>query len=211
MNTTNWLAMAQRLNALAQTGLGFTDSDYDRERYEEIKAISQEMLANICNVPTETIVQLLPAEIGYQTPKVDIRAVLLNADNQLLMVQEKVDNNRWSLPGGWADVGYTPFEVAQKEVYEETGLLVKATRLLAVFDKKVHPHPPQPWYVYKFFILCEVVGGELLAETIETGEASWVAQHDLDALSMSVDRVTLSQIKSVLQIAADPGKSALCD
>jgi 8-oxo-dGTP pyrophosphatase MutT (NUDIX family) len=53
-----------------------------------------------------------------------------------LLIREKVDDGRWTLPGGWADVGYTPFEVASKEAYEETGLIVKPVRLLALLDKR---------------------------------------------------------------------------
>lgn len=211
MTSSNLLGYAQRLNALAENGLAFTQNEYDKERYVEIRAISQEILATLCDVPLEKMIELIPSDMGYQTPKVDIRAVVLNTEAQLLMVQEKVDHNKWTLPGGWGDVGYTPFEVAQKEVFEETGLQVKPTRLLAVFDKKMHPHPPQPWYVYKFFILCEVTGGELLADTIETGDASWIRTNELSALPLSTDRVTLSQLQTVIEIALNPGLPALCD
>lgn len=210
-DTINWLGFAQRLNALAETGLAYSKDDYDKERYAEIKAIGLEMLANMANVSAATIIKLMPPDKGYQTPKVDIRALVLNASNQLLMVKEKVDENRWSLPGGWADIGYTPFEVAEKEVFEETGLEVKAMRLLAVFDKKMHPHPPQPWYVYKFYILCQVTGGELLINTIETEDASWINPEVLGTLSLSTDRVTLSQLEAVLGISADSDKFTLCD
>jgi len=211
MTSSNLLGYAQRLNALAENGLAFTQNEYDKERYVEIRAISQEILATLCDVPLEKMIELIPSDMGYQTPKVDIRAVVLNTEAQLLMVQEKVDHNKWTLPGGWGDVGYTPFEVAQKEVFEETGLQVKPTRLLAVFDKKMHPHPPQPWYVYKFFTLCEVTGGELLADTIETGDASWIRTNELSALPLSTDRVTLSQLQTVIEIALNPGLPALCD
>ncbi|REA56126.1 NUDIX hydrolase [Dyadobacter luteus] len=211
MTSSNLLGYAQRLNALAENGLAFTQNEYDKERYVEIRAISQEILATLCDVPLEKMIELIPSDMGYQTPKVDIRAVVLNTEAQLLMVQEKVDHNKWTLPGGWGDVGYTPFEVAQKEVFEETGLQVKPTRLLAVFDKKMHPHPPQPWYVYKFFILCEVTGGELLADTIETGDASWIRTNELSALPLSTNRVTLSQLQTVIEIALNPGLPALCD
>jgi ADP-ribose pyrophosphatase YjhB (NUDIX family) len=211
MKSNNWLAYAQRLHALAQNGLAYTENEYDKERYAEIQAISLEMIANLADVPVETMIKLIPSDTGYQTPKVDIRAVVVNANNQLLMVQEKADQNRWSLPGGWADVGFTPFEVAEKEVQEETGLTVKATRLLAVFDKKMHPHPAQPWYVYKFFILCQIARGELMTDTIETNEASWINAWDLTSLPLSTDRVTLSQLQQVLQLSADPLAAAMCD
>lgn len=107
---------------------GFSKDDYDKKRYAEIKAIGLEMLANMATVSVATIIELMPPDKGYQTPKVDIRALVLNASNQLLMVQEKVDENRWSLPGGWADIGYTPFEVAEKEVFEETGSSISYAR-----------------------------------------------------------------------------------
>jgi ADP-ribose pyrophosphatase YjhB (NUDIX family) len=211
IHNSNWLGLFQRLNALAETGLAYSKDAYDKERYDEIKAISLEMLANIADVPTEQIIKLMSPDVGYQTPKVDIRAIVLNDSKQLLMVQERVDDNRWSVPGGWADIGYTPFEVAQKEVFEETGLEVKATRLLAVFDKKMHPHPPQPWYVYKFYILCQAIGGGLLTDTIETEGASWINIDSLDRLSLSTDRVTLSQLQAVIGSASIQNKDSLCD
>ena len=211
MIPSDWLPIAQRLHALAQTGLAFTESDYDRERYQEIKDISIQLLSEMSNVPIEHIIHLFPSEIGYQTPKVDIRAVIFNGKNELLMVQEKADNDRWAIPGGWADVGYSPFEVAEKEVWEETGLEVKAVRLLAVFDKKKHPHPAQPWYVYKFFVLCEITGGELLSHTSETSAIEWIRFDAVSELPVSVDRVTYSQLETMFLFAENPDLPILCD
>ena len=134
------------------TGVGA----YDLERYSEIRAISVRLLGELTDEPLEKIVRAFASEDGYQTPKIDIRAVLFEGTEEILLVKEKVDNGRWTLPGGWADVGYTPFEVAAKEAEEETGLVVEPVRLLALFDKRKHAHPPQPWYVYKAFIRCEV-------------------------------------------------------
>ncbi|GAB3501449.1 NUDIX hydrolase [Emticicia fontis] len=211
MNPLNWLLVAQRLQALAQTGLAYSEIEYDRERYQEINDIGQQILAQLSNVDIEHIIQLTPDETGYRTPKVDIRAIVFRGTDELLMVQEKIDNNRWTVPGGWADIGYTPFEVAEKEVWEETGLQVKATRLLAVFDKKMHPHPYQPWYVYKLFILCEVTGGELLTQTNETSGIGWISQKELPNLSLSTDRATYSQLEKMFEFQANPDLPTLCD
>lgn len=211
MDSLNWLSVSQRLQALAQTGLAYTESVYDRERYEEINAIGQQIMAQLSNVDIQHIVKLFPDEIGYRTPKVDIRAIVFRGTDEILMVQEKIDNDRWTVPGGWADVGYTPFEVAEKEVREETGLKVKATRLLAVFDKKMHPHPYQPWYVYKFFIQCEIMGGEILAQTNETSGIEWIHQKDLSNLSLSTDRATYSQLEKMFEFASNPDLPVLCD
>lgn len=211
MSANPWLAAVKRILALSQTGLAFQPGEYDRERYEEIRQISLDLLAHISNAPIEQIISLFPHEIGYVTPKVDIRAVIFRGSDEILMVQEKIDNDRWTLPGGWADVGYTPFEVAVKESLEETGLHVEAVRLLAVFDKSKHDHPHEPWYVYKFFILCQITGGEILEQTTETSGISWMKFDDLPNLDLSVNRVTYTQIAQLLPFAADPGLPVLCD
>ena len=211
MDSLNWVSVSQRLQALAQTGLAYTESEYDRERYREINAIGQQIMAQLSNVNIEHIIQLIPDEIGYRTPKVDIRAIIFRGRDELLMVQEKIDNNRWTVPGGWADIGYSPFEVAEKEVWEETGLQVKAKRLLAVFDKKMHPHPYQPWYVYKLFILCEETGGELLAQTNETSGIAWIPKKELSNLSLSTDRATYSQLAKMFEFLTNLDLPTLCD
>ncbi|MBO9638795.1 NUDIX hydrolase [Siphonobacter aquaeclarae] len=206
------LEAAKRLNALAQAGLTYSTNAYDLERFEEIRAISVEMLNELTDEPIEKIAPLFAAGEGeYPTPKVDIRAVVFRGDDELLMVQEKIDGLKWTLPGGWADVGYTPSEVAVKETEEETGLHVKPGRLLAVFDKRVHPHPPQPWYVYKFFIRCEVTGGEIRTGIHDIGEVRWVKREELSHIPLSTDRVTASQLEMLFTFVTNPEAPALCD
>jgi len=146
MQNLNLLSIAKRLQSIAQAGIFYSeDMPFDRERYEEISELSVQMLTNLTDEPIEKIGNLFTQERnGYQTPKVDIRAVIFNESGEILMVKEKVDGC-WSLPGGWADVGYTPSEVAVKEVREETGLEVKTVKILAVIDKRNHLHPPEGW------------------------------------------------------------------
>jgi ADP-ribose pyrophosphatase YjhB (NUDIX family) len=211
MSPNPWLAAVKRILALSQTGLAFQPGEYDRERYEEIREISLALLADMSNAPVEQIISLLPYEVGYVTPKVDIRAVIFRGDDEVLMVQEKIDHDRWTLPGGWADVGYTPSEVAVKETFEETGLQAEAVRLLAVFDKRKHDHPEELWYVYKFFILCKITGGKILETTTETSGVAWVKFDALAGLDLSANRVTYSQISQILPFAADPTLPVLCD
>jgi len=205
------LRIAQRLQALAQAGLMYSQSVFDTERYTEIQALGLEVMASLTGQPVALLASLFSTETAYPTPKVDIRAVLFRGNDEVLLVQEKLDGNRWSLPGGWAEVGLTPFEVAVKEVREETGLDTEAVRLLALLDKKQHPHPPQPWYIYKAFVLCRVLGGALLTDTVETAGVRWVHRHELAALDLSVDRVTLSQLEMMLAFARQPELPTLCD
>jgi ADP-ribose pyrophosphatase YjhB (NUDIX family) len=205
------LIQAQRLQALAQAGLAYATNSYDLERYQEIRAISVKLLHELTEESLEKIIRVFASEDGYQTPKVDIRAVLLREGPEILLVREKIDNGRWTLPGGWADIGYTPFEVAAKEAYEETGLVVKPMRLLALFDKRKHPHPPQPWYVYKAFIQCEVQGGSLIQDTQETTGARWFRADELPFIELSTDRTTASQLETVFRLASDPCAQTICD
>ena len=211
MEPNQLLAQAQRLQALAQAGLAYTTNPYDIERYNEIRAISVTLLQELTEEPLEKIIRVFASEDGYQTPKVDIRAVLVREGPEILLIREKVDNGRWTLPGGWADIGYTPFEVAAKEAYEETGLIVKPVHLLALFDKRNHPHPPQPWYVYKAFIQCDVQGGSLIQDTQETMGARWFRENELPSLELSTDRTTASQLETMFRLASDPRSPTLCE
>jgi ADP-ribose pyrophosphatase YjhB (NUDIX family) len=211
MESSKLLLHAQRLQAIAQAGLTFATSAYDLERYEEIRGISVSLLQELTDEPRDKIIRAFASESGYQTPKVDVRAVVFRGEHEVLLVREKNDQNRWTLPGGWADVGYSPFEVAMKEAQEESGLQVRAVRLLALYDKRKHPHPPQPWYVYKAFVRCEVEGGELAQETAETAGAGWFQLEELSSLELSTDRVTVSQLATLFRFASNPNLPALCD
>lgn len=210
-HSTRLFAYARRLQSIAQAGIAYPSSKYDVERYEEIRLISAKMLRELTDEPFEKIIRVFASEGGYQTPKLDIRAVVFRGSDEILMVQEKIDQNRWTLPGGWADVGCTPFEVAAKETEEETGLIVEPVRLLALFDKRKHEHPIQPWYAYKAFIHCDPIGGALVPETSETSGARWVERQEVANLDLSIDRVTPSQIETMFSFARNPGLPALCD
>ncbi len=205
------LACAQRLQAIAQTGIEYATNAYDLERYQEVRTLSARLLAELTDEPYEKIMRVFASETGYQTPKVDIRAVLFRGTEEILLVKEKLDQGRWTLPGGWADVGSTPFEVAVKETREEAGLIVRPVRLLALLDKREHSHPPQPWYVYKAFILCEVEGGELVQETMETAGAHWFHRDELSSIDLSTDRITQTQLATLFRFAENPDLPALCD
>src|SRR3954464_13863883 len=130
MEPTHLLLLAQRLQAIAQAGLAYARIPYDIERYEEIRLLSVKLLQELTDEPYEKILRVFASETGYQTPKVDVRGVVFRHEDQVLLVREKIDGGKWTLPGGWADIGCTPFEVAVKEVKEETGVIVRPVRLL---------------------------------------------------------------------------------
>lgn len=187
-----WLLWARRLQAIAQTGLTFVQDPFDRERYEQVRALAAEIMAAHSNIEAAPIESLFAAQSGYATPKVDVRAATFREDGKLLMVREATDG-RWSLPGGWADVNQSPREAVVREVLEESGFEIEPLKLAAVFDRSKHPHvPPRPFHVYKHFFICAIRGGEART-SLETTEIDFFKEGDLPA-EISIGRVVPYQI-----------------
>lgn len=193
------LAYIKRIQAIAQGGLTYSQSEYDLERYEELRQISIEMLAKLSDEPIEKIKLEFASEKGYQTPKVDVRAVCFK-DDKILLVKEKSDG-KWSLPGGWCDIGYSPSQMAIKEVWEESGYKVEVLKLLALYDKECHGHPMDIYHVYKLFFLCNIVGGEAKS-SIETSEIDFFSMEELPELSLN--RNTYEQLEKVYKLYKNP-------
>ena len=150
---------AKRLQAIAQNGLTFSESHFDIERYEQVRHIAAEMLADKTDAAIEDVLELFIREKDYATPKVDVRAAAFQ-DGKILMVKESSDG-KWALPGGWADVGESPSQSVEREAWEESGFNVKAKRLVAVDDRSKQPHMPlMHYHIYKLFFICEITGGQ---------------------------------------------------
>lgn len=163
-----WLEWAKELQFIAQAGLTYSKDAFDIERFERIREISAEIVSRQTGLPLEKVKDLFCNEEGFQTPKLDTRAAIFKA-NRILLVKEK--NGTWSLPGGWVDVNQTIKSNTIKEVKEEAGLDVEATRIIAVQDRNLHNLPPYAYNVCKVFVLCEAQGGDFQPniETIESG------------------------------------------
>jgi ADP-ribose pyrophosphatase YjhB (NUDIX family) len=187
------LMLAKRVQAIAENGLHYSESDYDLDRYNDLEEIAARMIALITDMSYATVKVATPERNGYRTPKIDVRCVIFNQSDEILMVKERIDSC-WSLPGGWCDVGYTPREVAEKEAYEEAGIRVKANRVLAVFDKKRHDHPEDLFYTYKIFMECIPETSEV-STGMETLDVGFFKQDSLPELSKP--RNTLYQIEKM--------------
>jgi ADP-ribose pyrophosphatase YjhB (NUDIX family) len=191
----HWLTIAKQIHSIAQTGLTFTRDEFDRERYSELLNLSISIINNITEIETSKLDFIFNREIGYQTPKVGIRAVVFQND-KILLVKERMDN-LWCLPGGYADVGLTPGEIAVKEVKEESGFDVKPLRVLGLIDYNKHQSRPFPFDIYQLFMECEIVGGEAAAG-LETSDVGFFGIGELPDLS--VRRVTKEQILQMFEL-----------
>ena len=169
------IKLAMEIQSLAQAGLAYTNNVYDIERYERLREISAEMLSIKTDISVEKVKELFCNETGYQTPKIDTRAVIFK-DNKILLVHE--NNGTWSLPGGWCDVLESVASNTIKEVKEESGLDVVAKRIIAIQDRNKHNKPIYAYGVCKIFILCNVIGGEFI-ENIETTEIKYFSLDEI--------------------------------
>lgn len=203
-----WLEWAKQIQSIAQAGLTYSKDVFDLERFQQLRNLSVEIMSTYTTLDMEIVQKLFANETGYQTPKVDIRAVLFK-DHKILLIQEKSDG-KWALPGGWGDIGYSPSQVAVKEVKEETGYDSEAGRLLAVLDNTCacHNHPPSPYHIYKLFIRCHITGGKP-KPGIETTDVAFFAQDELPVLSTA--RNTEPEIKLLFEFLENPNKEIVLD
>jgi ADP-ribose pyrophosphatase YjhB (NUDIX family) len=200
MDDPAWLLWARELQALAQSGLTFSTNGYDLERYHRLRAIAAEMMAAGSGTPSERIAGLFEQDLGYPTPKVDVRAAVFR-DERILLVRE-ISDGRWTLPGGWADVNQTARECVEREVLEESGYLARAIKLAGVWDYRRQGHTvSHPYAIYKLFFLCELVGGAP-RPSIETSEVGFFALDELPELSRG--RSNAAQIARMFAHRADP-------
>lgn len=191
MNNAPWLDWAQRLQAISQTGLTYCRDPFDTERYDAIREIAAEIMAKGAGLTDASfITNLFKGEVGYATPKVDVRAAVFDQD-RVLLVREREDGC-WTLPGGWADIGCSPSLNVIREVREESGYESEVLKLAAVYDRNLHGHPPIPFYTYKLFFISRLIGG-MTAHSIETDGVDFFDENGIPQLSLT--RVTPTQIR----------------
>jgi ADP-ribose pyrophosphatase YjhB (NUDIX family) len=193
------LEWAQRLQAIAQSGLTYTQNPFEIERYDQVREIAAEVLAAHVDLSLDRIHDLYAGETGYATPKVDVRGVVFR-DDAILLVKERRDG-RWTLPGGWADVNDSPAEATVREVYEESGYRAQATKLLACYDRNKHGHGPSAFHIYKLFFQCELLGGAP-TQSAETEGAAFFHRGKIPPLSLP--RVTPAQIERFFEHSNHP-------
>jgi len=152
-----WLEWAREIQAIAQIGLTYTTNEFDIQRYKRLTEIAAEIVASQADLPLAPMLQSFQFQTGYATPKVDVRAAVIR-DGKILLVQEKVDG-RWSMPGGWADVGELPSAMVPREAREESGFIVRVDKLVGIFDAN-HIEPLGLYHAYKLIFMCTIVEGE---------------------------------------------------
>lgn len=153
-----WLAWAREIQALAQTGLTFNANNFDTQRYTRLAEIAAEIIARHSTLPKDDLLANFLIQPGYATPKIDVRGAVVRG-GKILLVQDWSDN-RWCMPGGWADVGDSPSAMVVREVWEESGFHVRPVKVVGVYEANKNGHPLELYHAYKVVFLCEITGGQ---------------------------------------------------
>jgi ADP-ribose pyrophosphatase YjhB (NUDIX family) len=197
----HWLRWAREIQALGQTGLTYSQSDYDIQRYGRLLEIAAEIVQSQTGLAAEPILRNFAVQPGYATPKVDVRGAVLR-EGRILLVRERSDGN-WCMPGGWADVGALPSEMVEREVWEESGFRVAARKVIGVYDANRSGTPIEFYHAYKLVFMCEIAGGEARPSS-ETFAVDFFSFDDMPSLSEA--RTNERHLRDVAAHLRDPGR-----
>jgi len=194
-----WLEWAREIQAISQTGYHYAENDFQRERNLRLSEIAAEIIHQYSNLDFQEVNQKLSSQSGYATPKVDVRGAIFQ-ENKILLVRELCDNG-WTFPGGWADVGESPSEAVEREVWEESGFVVRATRVIGIYDaNRVHPY--EIFHAYKIVFLCEIISGQAKTSN-ETSQIEFYNQDEIPEI-LSAERTKIRHIHDAFSAKNDP-------
>ncbi len=189
----NLRILIEKLQAVVQSGKYYTKDVYDKDRYNQLENVSKKLIKKLTGTSSKKLNLFFDKDTGYITPKVDIRALTFKND-KLLLVKEKTTQT-WSIPGGWADIGYSAGEIAKKETKEEAGIMVKPKSLIAIYDMEKHPYHEKNFnYIYKIFIEC-IPLKKILYKKTETSQANFFSLKKALQLNLSLNRNLPQDIK----------------
>lgn len=189
-----WLKWAREIQSISQTGLHFAENHYQLDRFSRLMEISAEIISTHTNLDYSELVEIFSRQTGYATPRIDVRGAIFK-QQKLLFVREIADG-RWTLPGGWADVGDIPSEAVEREVLEESGFEVKARKVIGVYDAN-RTGPLEIFHAFKIVFLCDILGGAPRVSD-ETSEVAFFAQDDIPN-SLSGERTRERHVHDAFQ------------
>ncbi len=203
---TKWLEWARELQALSQIGLTFSKNEHEVKNFQRLAEISAEMVQSFTGLERPKLLETFSAQPGYATAKIDVRGAIIR-QGRILLVQERSDQ-RWAMPGGWADVGEYPSAMVAREVLEESGFTVRPTKLVGVFDANREGRPMEFFHAYKIVFLCQILSGAPRT-SFETQDVSFFDFNSLPELSPN--RTNIRHIQEVQAHLSQPDRPAAFD
>jgi ADP-ribose pyrophosphatase YjhB (NUDIX family) len=170
-------ALLDEVQAIARTGLHFSEDPFDRERYTKLLDTAQRQYAAHTTVDDSVIRARFDAEIGYVTAKVGVDAAVFDDQDRILLAR-RVDDDKWGLIAGWVDPNESPEQTAVRELAEEVGVQARVDRLVGVFFREaragLHPHG-----TVSIVYLCSITGGRPKPQPHEIRELAWRVVDDV--------------------------------
>jgi ADP-ribose pyrophosphatase YjhB (NUDIX family) len=199
------LDLSREIHAIAKSGLAFSKDHFDQERFQQLEEIAAQLISSHSIHSKEFMNKVFSAESGYVTPKLDVRGAVFR-DERILMVKER-GSQSWTLPGGYIDINESLSEAVEREVFEESGLKVKARKVAAVFDHRKHGYKAHLYHFYKIYLVCSLVGG-VPATSLETSEIAFFSKTDLADLQLDPGRITRVHALRMFEHYAQPSLPA---
>ncbi len=132
-----------------------------------------------------------------EQPLVGVGAIIVDAGRIALVERGHPPLlGEWSIPGGLLELGETLRQAAEREALEETGLVVRATELLGVFDRIVADSKDENRTLYHYVLidfLCERISGELRAAG-DAADARWFAPEEAAKLPLDANAATVIRL-----------------
>ena len=201
-----WLVWAREIQAIGQSGAHYAENEYQRERFLRLSQIAAEIVSEYSTLSYPALEGAFCAQIGYATPRVDVRAAVFH-EGKLLLVRERQDGG-WTMPGGWADVGEVPSQAAERETWEEAGYQVRAQHVVGVYDAN-RLGPLEVFHAVKLVYLCTLIGGEARPSS-ETSEVRFYSLDSLPTL-LSGERTKPRHIADAIAALHDPSRPTVFD
>ena len=123
-----------------------------------------------------------------QQPLIGVGAIIVEDGRVLLIKRAKAPLlGEWSIPGGMLELGETLRQGAEREALEETGLVVRATDLLGVFDRIVPDDAKRTLYHYVLVdFLCERISGDVQPAG-DASDTRWYSPNEVAHLFLAED------------------------
>jgi ADP-ribose pyrophosphatase YjhB (NUDIX family) len=175
--TGDVFALIDEVQAIARTGLHYTENPFDRERYTRLLEAAQREYSERTSLTPAAVRERFDAEIGYVTAKVGTDAAVFDDQDRILLVH-RTDDGKWGLVAGWVDANESPAETIVRELAEEAGVEARVDGLVGVFYRAAHDGE-HPHGTVSIVYLCSITGGTLRPQPHEVTEIAWRAIDDV--------------------------------
>lgn len=181
------LDLSREILSISKTGLAFSKNPYDLERFKQLEKIAIELISGHSQYSKQFLTDIFTSETGYVTSKLDVRSAVFR-ENKILMVKEK-STSAWTLPGGYVDVNESISSAAEREVLEESGFVVKAKKVAALYDHRKHGYKPHLYHFHKIYVICDLVGGSAKTN-VETSDIAFLSVDEIKNIALDPGRIT---------------------